>query len=162
MELPERFRTLRKQRGLTSRALAGSRYSVSYVSQIERGQRRPSRLALEYFAYRLRVSPNFLLTGVPDDLPLRLQYELEQAEKDLSEGSYQAARERAERVLAEAEEYRVPDLSRWGSVILADAAFGDDRYLEARERYERLLAQEGLSLAAGYGPPPGWRGRAGR
>jgi tetratricopeptide (TPR) repeat protein len=147
MELPERFRMLRKERRFTCRALAGDRYSMSFVSQIERGYRRPSRAALEYFAARLRVSPSYLLTGVPDDLPLRLQYELEQAEKDLSEGTFRQARERTEKALAEAEEYAVPDLSHWGGAILADAAFGEDRYIEARERYERLLDAEGLSAA---------------
>src|SRR5438093_4624655 len=95
--LPERFRALRKARRLSSRALGEPRFSVSYVSQIERGHRRPSQAALEYFAWRLGVSPAFLATGVPDDLPLRLRYELEQAEKDLSEASCRAARERAER-----------------------------------------------------------------
>src|SRR2546423_8640993 len=103
--LPERFRALRKQRGLTSTGLAEPRYSVSYVSQIERGLRRPSRSALEYFAHRLRVSPNFLATGVPDDLPLRLRYALEEAEREHSEGSSTEARRRAEAVLTDAEPY---------------------------------------------------------
>src|SRR2546423_2058387 len=102
--LPERFRELRKRCGLTSTALAEPRYSVSYVSQIERGFRRPSREALRYFSRRLGVSPEFLETGVPDELPLRLRYELEQAEKDLTEGSFPEARQKAEAVLAEAEE----------------------------------------------------------
>jgi transcriptional regulator with XRE-family HTH domain len=142
--LPERLRRLRKERGLTSTALAQPKYTVGYVSQIERGARRPSHEALVYFARRLGVSPTHLLTGVPDDLPLRLQFELEQAEKDLSEGSYRDSALRAEKVLEECQQYDVPNLSSWAAVVQADALFELDRFTEARERYERLLEAEDL------------------
>jgi tetratricopeptide (TPR) repeat protein len=144
MDLPERFRALRKQRNLTAVALGADRYSPSYISQIERGARRPSRRALEYFAWRLGVSPSYLLTGVPDDLPLRLRFELEQAEHAVSHGEFSEARQRSEDVLTEAEKYRVPDLTLWGSLILADALYGEDRFSEARELYERLLERDDL------------------
>jgi tetratricopeptide (TPR) repeat protein len=143
--LPERFKELRKRRGLTSTALAEPRYSVSYVSQIERGFRRPSREALRYFSRRLGVSPEFLETGVPDDLPLRLRYELEQAENDLGEGSFAEAGRKARAVLAQAEEYGVPALRHWSFSVMADALFGEGLFAEAREAYERLLAEADLS-----------------
>jgi tetratricopeptide (TPR) repeat protein len=145
--LPERVRRLRKQHGLTSTALGQPRYTVGYVSQIERGARRPSQEALDYFARRLGVSANYLRTGVPDDLPLRLQFELEQAEKDLSEGAYRDAARRAEKVLDECRLYEVPNLSSWATLILADASFELDQFAEARERFERLIEKGGLSPA---------------
>jgi tetratricopeptide (TPR) repeat protein len=138
--LPERFRRLRKERGFTAAALAGSRYSVTYVSQIERGVRRPSRMALDYFAQRLGVSLEYLETGVPDDL--RLRFELERAETDLSKGSFRDAGQRAERVLAGSVESSV---RQWASSVLADALFREGRIVEAREMYERLLEDPALT-----------------
>jgi tetratricopeptide (TPR) repeat protein len=143
-ELPERFKRLRKQRGFTSSLLAQPRYSVSYVSQIERGIRRPSRMALEFFAWRLGVSPEYLRTGVPDDLPLRLRFRLEEAEANLSEGAFAEARERAEGVLADTETYDVASIRRWAHLIQADAMFGVGEFTQAREVYELLLDQDGL------------------
>jgi tetratricopeptide (TPR) repeat protein len=140
--LPERFRALRQQRGLTSTALAGRRYSVSFVSQIERGLRRPSPRGFEYFASRLGVTPGYLATGVPDDLPMRLRYELEEAERDQSEGSFVEARRRAEAVLAEAEPYELSSIRQWASCVVADALYRESRHAEAAKAYEQLLGQD--------------------
>lgn len=82
--LGDRFRELRQRKGLSSSELARPRYSVSYVSQIERGLRRPSADALRYFARKLGVSPWFLETGIPDDLFARLRYDVEEAEREIA------------------------------------------------------------------------------
>jgi tetratricopeptide (TPR) repeat protein len=140
--LPERFRALRKQRRLSSSALADPRYSVSYVSQIERGHRRPSQEALEYFARRLGVSPDFLRTGVPDDLPKRLRYELEEAERDLSEGSFAQARERAEQARSEAAPFELAAVQQTAACIVADALYREGEQSQAARAYERLLGQD--------------------
>jgi tetratricopeptide (TPR) repeat protein len=145
--LPERFRRLRKARRLSGRTLAEPRYRVSYVSQIETGKRRPSAAALEYFAWRLGVSPAYLATGVPDDLPLRLRYRLEEAEQHHSKGSFTEARERAEGVLAESEPYDLPSVRHWASCIVADSLFGENRLSEATETWEALLRTADLAQA---------------
>jgi tetratricopeptide (TPR) repeat protein len=143
--LPERFRELRKRKGLTSTALAAPRFSVSYVSQIERGRRKPSRAALVYFSRRLGVSPDFLETGVPDELPLQLRYQLEEAEAALSAGQFEDARRKAEIVLTESEAYNVPSIQRWASCIVGDALHREGRHAEATATYEELLARDDLS-----------------
>lgn len=145
-ELPERFRELRRRRGLTSSALAASRYSVSYVSQIERGMRHPSREALRYFASRLGVSAAYLETGIPDDLPMQLEYQLEEAEASMAEGSVEEARQRAQAVIPDAEAYHLVSIGQRASCIVADALYREARYSEAAEAYERLLGgQDDLS-----------------
>jgi tetratricopeptide (TPR) repeat protein len=143
--LPERFRALRKARRLSSRGLGEPRFSVSYVSQIEHGKRRPSPAALEYFAWRLGVSPSFLATGVPDDLPLRLRYTLEEAEQAHSEGSFTEAREKAEGVQVESEPYDLPSVRQWARCIVAESLFGEGRFAEATEAWEALSKTPGLT-----------------
>lgn len=142
--LPERFKRLRQQRGFTSTALARPRYTVGFVSQIERGNRRPSRDALLYFARRLRVSPHYLETGVPDDLPLRLEYRLEEAEERLAEGSFEGARAKACGVLEDSEAYHLPNIRSWALCIVGDTLFRESRHSEASETYEEALDQRDL------------------
>src|ERR687887_2519873 len=86
MELAARIRDLRVQAGLTKTALAKPRYTVSYVSQIESGRRTPSAEALEFFAGQLGVSPDFLATGIPEDVEEHLRYRLEEARLGVREG----------------------------------------------------------------------------
>src|ERR687884_327121 len=104
-DLAERFRELRRQKGLSSTAVAQPRYSVSYVSQIERGFRHPSPHALRFFAARLGVSPEYLATGVPDDVVPRLRYELERAERELVDDRAEEGEQSIRQVMAEAERY---------------------------------------------------------
>src|SRR5919198_3266777 len=86
MELAARIRDLRVQAGLTKTALAKPRYTVSYVSQIESGRRTPSAEALEFFAGQLGVSPDFLATGIPEDVEEHLRYRLEEARLGVRQG----------------------------------------------------------------------------
>src|SRR5438093_7040309 len=86
MPLAERFKELRVRSGLTGAALAGPRYTPSYISQIESGRRSPSPEALAFFAGRLGVSPAYLATGVPEGIEASLRYGLEEARATLREG----------------------------------------------------------------------------
>ncbi|KNX38017.1 helix-turn-helix domain-containing protein [Luteipulveratus halotolerans] len=59
-DVGSRLRTLRRDRGLSQTELAGDRFTASYVSHLERGRRRISPEALEYFAERLGVEVSTL------------------------------------------------------------------------------------------------------
>jgi transcriptional regulator with XRE-family HTH domain len=61
MDLGERVRALRRQRGLTLAALAGDSLSVALVSKIERGLVTPSLNTLYYLAERLDIAAAGLL-----------------------------------------------------------------------------------------------------
>src|SRR5437870_2585598 len=98
-DLAKRFRELRVGAGLSGAALASPRYTVSYVSQIEAGRRRPSPEALAFFAERLGVTPLFLATGVPEDLEPELRYRLETARRALKDGDPESAEFLARKVL---------------------------------------------------------------
>src|SRR5438093_2036389 len=119
MELAARIRDLRVQAGLTKTALARPRYTVSYVSQIESGRRTPSSEALEFFAGQLGVSPNFLATGIPEDIEEQLRYRLEEARTAIREGRGVDAQGLAASAAAQAEEYGLAGLSHQGKVVSA-------------------------------------------
>src|SRR5438046_3027382 len=104
-DLGKRFRSLRLAAGLSGAAVATPRYTVSYVSQIEAGRRRPSPEALEYFAQRLGVTPTYLATGVPEDLEPELKYRLEEARTNLREARPDEAETVAREVLDQADAY---------------------------------------------------------
>ena len=55
--LGDRVRHLRRKKGL-SQAQLGAPYSAAYVSQIERGRRRPGPDVLNLMAKKLGVSPD--------------------------------------------------------------------------------------------------------
>lgn len=71
-----RLHRLRQERGLTQKDVAGDRYSAAFVSTIESGRRNPSRDAVGYFAERLGVDENELLTGRPAHVLAELQLQL--------------------------------------------------------------------------------------
>lgn len=63
----EALKRYRTRRGLTLRELAGESISTGYLSRLERGERRPSRAAVDYLAHRLGVSVQDLAAGVTAD-----------------------------------------------------------------------------------------------
>lgn len=71
-----RLHRLRQERGLTQKDVAGDRYSAAFVSTVESGRRNPSRDAIDYFAERLGVDQNELLTGRPAHALAELQLRL--------------------------------------------------------------------------------------
>lgn len=156
----QRLRELRLRRGLTSTALAKPFYSVSYVSQIERGKRRPSPDAIAYFARRLKVSAGYLATGVPDDVHARLGDELEAARQDLEADLAEKAEERIRDVLVEAREYDSAQLRARALILLGEALIQlPGQIAEAiavlqQARQEELTDREAkwvtVRLAAGY------------
>jgi transcriptional regulator with XRE-family HTH domain len=119
--LGKRLRELRVQRRLTSSALAFPRYSVSFISQIERGHRNPSSDTIRFLAAKLGVSARYLATGVPDDVDAWLRYEIEASRKDLDDGLAAKAEERIRSVLQAAVEYDLGRVRAQALVILGEA-----------------------------------------
>jgi tetratricopeptide (TPR) repeat protein len=142
MELAARIRDLRVQAGLTKTALARPRYTVSYVSQIESGRRTPSAEALEFFAGQLGVSPDFLATGIPEDIEDQLRYRLEEARVAIREGRGADAEGLAATAAAQAQEYDLSGLSNQGKFLSAEALAQQGRFPEAIDVYEEVLERE--------------------
>ena len=82
-----RLRKLRLEAGLTQKQLAAPRYTAAYISSIEAGKREPSRKALLYFADRLQVHPDEILTGDSPRRRTELMIELGEARRELASGT---------------------------------------------------------------------------
>lgn len=89
--LGARLRAARIACGMTQTDLAGSEYSVGYISRIETGGRTPGRNALETLSARVGVSAQFLLTGIDRDRALEQRHALDLAELALAGGDVDAA-----------------------------------------------------------------------
>jgi tetratricopeptide (TPR) repeat protein len=119
-----RLHRLRQERGLTQKDVAGDRYSAAFVSTIESGRRNPSRDAVGYFAERLGVDENELLTGRPAHVLAELQLQLATARHARSSGELT----QAVRLYSEvAEAARDVDLPRVEAAALHGLAWCDQR-----------------------------------
>src|SRR6266700_1205179 len=136
MEFARRFRELRERAGLTKTALAESRYTVSYLSQIESGRRRPSPEALAFFAGRLGVTSEFLSTGIPEGLEESLRYRLEEARRELREGRFPEAERAARNLAEETERYGLGRLRAQAQVVLGDTLVPQGRVRESIDKLE--------------------------
>jgi tetratricopeptide (TPR) repeat protein len=144
----DRLLRLRKEHGLTQKDLAGDRYSAAFVSIVESGRRRPSEEAVRYFADKLGVDSDELLTGRPSHLGVELEMRLAHARHAAStdrltvaEQAYAAARqEAASHGLIRLEAKALEGLSR-----CADRAGDVDRALRCLDEAEACLADEPLT-----------------
>jgi tetratricopeptide (TPR) repeat protein len=154
VDLAHRFKDLREQAGLTRTGLARPRYTVSYVSQIESGRRKPSPEALGYFAGRLGVTADFLATGVPENLEDSLRYQLEEARAAVREGRAQEAQRTIEPVVNQAGQYGLDRLRAEALVVRGDAMVHAGNMRDAIDAYEEALEgdlperEQGLAIAA--------------
>ncbi len=87
----ERLLRFRKEHGLTQKDLAGDRYSSAFVSIVESGRRRPSEEAVRYFAERLGMDAEELLTGRPAHFGVELEMRLVRARHAASTDNLTAA-----------------------------------------------------------------------
>jgi tetratricopeptide (TPR) repeat protein len=97
-----RLLAARTARGFSQRQLAEPAYTAAYVSAVELGHRRPSAEALRFFAERLGIDDDELITGIPAGLAAELRLHLTEARRHWSAGApavavaaYQQVRERA-------------------------------------------------------------------
>lgn len=110
----ERLRRLRLDRGLTQQQLAEPDYTAAYVSTIESGRRHPSPATLRHFAEKLSVDEDELVSGIPAELPVRLNLALQEAAAVLYQGQYEEAASAFERVAAEAANHGLKRLQAKG------------------------------------------------
>jgi tetratricopeptide (TPR) repeat protein len=139
VELAERFRDLRVQAGLTKTALAKPRYTVSYVSQIEAGRRRPSPEAIRFFSDRLGVSSHFLSTGIPEGIEEHLRYRLEEARHAIRGGDSEEAERILGSLLEQTERYGLNRIRSRALVVSGDARLLSAQVREAIDAYEEAL-----------------------
>lgn len=142
MDLAVRFRKLRVDAGLTGTALAVPRYTVSYISQIEAGRRKPSPEALAFFAGRLGVTPAYLLTGVPEGLEVSLRYRLEEAKRQLRTGIPAEAEGSLRTLVTDAQQFSLPKLAASALSVLGICLASQGRVREAIDAYEEALGGE--------------------
>lgn len=124
----ERVRRLRRERGLSQRALAGPGVSYAYISRIEAGARNPSLKAIRVLARNLGVSPEFLERGAPLSPSRELELRLADAELELRFADDAAGlREALDAILDDARGVGDPDLvARARALVgLVAAAAGD-------------------------------------
>ena len=145
----KRLKELRLAKGLTQQDLAGQAYTAAYVSTIESGKRTPSSVALAYFADRLQVEPEEILTGRPPNLALKLELDVQDARMILSDGRYEEADALFSEVAEAARQYglgRSEAKALEGRGLVAERHGLPEVGLEHFERAGQLLETEPLPL----------------
>ncbi|WP_405020399.1 helix-turn-helix domain-containing protein [Kitasatospora sp. NBC_00070] len=147
----QRLQQLRRERGLTQRALAGDGYTAAYVSTLEAGRVRPSEAALRYLAERLGVTQDELATGRPAQLATELRLALTEAQALLAAGRPGPAGEGFAAVLERAEREEITAVRPAALLGLGECALESGRLEQAREHFEaaeQLLADQPLPQRA--------------
>jgi len=132
-----RLRRLRTARGLTQRALGEPRYTHAYVSTIEAGRRHPSRDALQYFAAKLGVEVEELVSGRAPDLEARLRLRLQEARVQISDGRIDEADAGLRRVARDAKRYGLHRLEARTEEVRGLRLERGGRPEDALEHYQR-------------------------
>ena len=145
MQLASRLKDLREHAGMTKTALARPRYTVSYVSQIEAGRRKPSPEALSFLAGKLGVTAQYLATGVPEDLEESLKYQLEEARQEIRAGRPDEAIRITTPVVAQAEQFGLTSILGRARCLAGEALVRLGRVREGVEAFEEALEGD-LSL----------------
>lgn len=141
-QLGRRIKTLRVVRGLSQEALAEPEYTAAYVSQIEHGKRRASDAALAYFAARLGLSLEQLVSGRDPDQDLRMEIETQRAVSQIHEGRAEEALAQLQETLAAARAVKHDRVERLAETAIGLALFRLGRVDEALASYERVLSGE--------------------
>jgi tetratricopeptide (TPR) repeat protein len=139
-----RLKRLRLQRGLSQRDLSSPGVSYAYISRIEAGARTPSVKALRKLSQKLGVSVEYLETGRDirdvDDRELRL------ADAELAlrlTDDFKDAEEKLERILSEATAAGDVASANRARIALGLACAHRGSHLEAVERLEAAVADDG-------------------
>ena len=143
MNLGKRLRRLRLARGMTQKELAEPTYTHAYVSTIEAGRRQPSVAAVRHFAKKLGIKEEELVTGRAPDYVPRLELDVQQARRALSNGSVDAAEASFHRIEQEAKRSKLHRIRAKALQGKGLCAIQRNRYEEALNAYEE--AEEALS-----------------
>lgn len=144
--LGARIKAARLSAGLTQPALGGEAASVTFISRIERGERRPSVRLLETLAARLGVAVSELVLGFDRVDPRALELELDYAQLELAGGQADEAWRRTERVLGDPTLPEAPELVARAGYLRAACldALGDPAAADAFA--EQLAATSDLTV----------------
>ncbi len=140
-----RLRRMRLAKGMTQRELASPNYTHAYVSTIEAGRRKPSREAVEYFAAKLGVGADELLTGRPPDLAAKLELRLQEARHTLSGGRIEEASEALRAIAREGKRFGLPRIeakAEEGLGLGLERLGRPEGALTHYERAEKILKKE--------------------
>jgi len=139
LSLGEKIKKLRKEKNMTLKELAGDRITAAQISHIERDKSHTSQELLEYLAYQLDVSVDYLLETkemqskkLTDNLILQSEIlikcnDLEKAENQLNE------------VIKICDEHNVLDNYGICNFLLGDINLKKNKYSEAIMSYEKAL-----------------------
>lgn len=149
MDLGQRIRRFRLARGMTQRELAAPRYTSAYVSTIETGRRSPSRSAIEFFADKLEVGVDELLTGRSPKLVADLELRLNEARIRISDGRLDEATRLLRRISRQARRVALRRIEAgaheaWGTLLERQGE--PHEALAHYERAETLLRSEPLPV----------------
>ena len=145
MSLGPRLKRIRLARGLTQKELAEPAYTHAYVSTIESGRRSPSPAALDFFAQKLGIGLEELVTGRSPTLESELELGLQEARILISAGDFEEADVRYRQVKQKAKRYELIRFEAKAAEIGALSLERRGKFDEALELYEdalRLLEDE--------------------
>lgn len=138
-----RIRKLRIEKGLSQRELAEPEISGAYLSLVESGQRSPSLEALTHIAARLDVDVDELRTGVPGDLSVNLEVDLQDSRAALHRGELDEARQLVNQVLSSARRHSLERVTARALCVLASIEERQGNIEVARELYDEAVNELG-------------------
>jgi transcriptional regulator with XRE-family HTH domain len=138
----QRIKRLRRDRGLSQRALSEPGISYAYISRIEAGTRQPSVKALRKISAKLGVSADYLETGSELDAAGARELRLADAELALRLGDGPAAEESLRAIYNDALGAADRNVASRSAIALALAAYERGEHAAAASRLEEAFTLE--------------------
>lgn len=93
MNIGKKIKSIRSQKQMTQRQLAGDHITRNMLSRIENGGALPSLQTIIYLAGRLNISPGFLLAEGEEELLFRKFYRIENIKRAYRDGELRICRD---------------------------------------------------------------------
>ncbi len=139
VDLGSRLKAARRAAGLTQPQLVEGFISVTYISRIERGERRPGPDLLEQLCHKLNVSARSIISGFDAIDTRQLELELEYAELSLSTGDADTALTAAVRLASTQAVAADSAMLARATLLRADALAALGETTDAVTTYEECL-----------------------